>query len=293
VKLALVVVNWNAAADTRRAIEAVATWRSRSDVTSWVVDNGSSEPGMDAMIDDYPDVQFIRNSDNLGFAGANNVAIEAALEAGSDAILLLNNDASIDGPNVEALLEALESDPRIGVVGPVLWHEGRLLSVGGRDIALHGGTHMRSPWPVTGLLDVDYVSGTVALVHRRTFELVGFLDEDYFFAGEMADLCLRARRAGLRTITAPQARAFHDVERSSSLRETLHPYYVFRNRFLYIAKHHAHHRARLVLWWIARSSIAAGAACASGRWRRARAIALGLIDGLRGRVGGQNDRVLG
>jgi hypothetical protein len=293
VKLSAIVINWNAIRDTQRTVAMVASWCSNaSDVTIWVVDNASSEPGVDALKRESPEVHFIHSSVNLGFGGANNLAIAAACEHGSDAVLMLNNDAAMDASSVAAMVAALESDPRIGVVGPVLWHKDHLISVGGRDIARHGATHMRSPWPVRGLLDVDYVSGTAALVHRRTFESVGLLDEDYFFAGEMADLCFRARGAGLRCVTASQAKAFHDLDRSSSLRETLHPYYIFRNRFLYITKHYGRNKARLFLAWTARSSFAAAAALARGNRPRARAIALGLIDGLKGRFGGRNERIL-
>lgn len=293
-KLSVIVINWNEARDTERTIVTVGSWRSHvSDLTLWIVDNASSEPGIDAMMRAYPETRFIQSAVNLGFGGANNVAIAAALDHGSDAVLMLNNDASMDGPNVKAMVAALESDPRIGVVGPILWHKEHLISVGGRDIARHGATHMRSPWPAQGLLDVDYVSGTAALVHRRTFESVGLLDEDYFFAGEMADLCFRARRAGLRCVTSCDAKAFHDLDRSSSLRETLHAYYIFRNRFLYITKHCGRCKARLFLAWMVRCSYAAAKALAQGKRRRARAIALGLVDGLKGRFGGRNERVLG
>jgi GT2 family glycosyltransferase len=108
----------------------------------------------------------------------------------------------------------------------------------------------------------------------------------------MADLCFRARRHGLRCVTDPAARCVHHLERSSPLRETLHVYYVLRNRFLYVRKHHPRQRVWLDGVWSCRAIYAAAAALVRGRPRRARAIALGLVHGLSGRFGGQNDRVL-
>jgi GT2 family glycosyltransferase len=192
-----------------------------------------------------------------------------------------------------ALLETLRSDPNIGVVGPSLWHGDRLLSIGGRDIAHHGATHIKTKCLPERRLEVDYVSGTVALVANQVFERVGLFDEDYFFSGEMADLCLRARQHGFRCVTEPKARANHDVQRSSKAREILHVYYIFRNRFLYIHKHYPRNRFRLNAFWIVRGAYAALKALSRGRRRKARAICLGVIDGCSGRFGGQNDRVLG
>jgi GT2 family glycosyltransferase len=190
------------------------------------------------------------------------------------------------------MLATLESDPRIGIVGPTLWQGDRLISAGGRDIALYAATHLQPSQRPEGLLDVDYVSGTVALVGRRVFETVGMLDEDYFFGGELADLCLRARQRGFRCVTDARATASHDLDRSSKIRESLHVYYVFRNRYLYIRKHYPRQRRRLQIVWTIRGLGSILIALAKGNRRRARSIGLGLVDGLKGRFGGQNDRVL-
>jgi GT2 family glycosyltransferase len=139
---------------------------------------------------------------------------------------------------------------------------------------------------------VDYVPGTVALVRRQVFEAVGLLDEDYFFGGEMADLCHRARRHGLRSVTDPRARAVHDLDRSSRERRTLHLYYIVRNRFLFVRKHYPRRRAWLVPVWVGWATLTALVALGRGDSRRARAAALGVLDGVRGRFGGQNERVL-
>jgi GT2 family glycosyltransferase len=118
------------------------------------------------------------------------------------------------------------------------------------------------------------------------------LDDDYFFGGEMADLCHRARLRGFRSVTDPRARAQHDLDRSSRDRQTLHIYYVLRNRFLFVRKHYPRRRHWLYARWTARGILTALAALCRGNPRRARAVTLGVLDGIRGRFGGQNERVL-
>jgi GT2 family glycosyltransferase len=295
-KLAVVVLNWNAAEDTASCLRSVEAWEATGVVgrpTIWVVDNGSRPPGVEPIRREFPGVRVLESATNRGFAGGNNLGIEAALGAGAGAVLLLNNDASMDAASVAALLATLGSDPAIGVVGPTIWHRGECISAGGRDIARYGATHLRLREPPTTLLDVDYVPGTSALVRREVFESVGLLDEDYFFGGEMADLCHRARLSGFRSVTEPGGRAQHDLGRSSRDRQTLHIYYVVRNRFLFVRKHYARRRVGLSASWIARSGLTALAALCRGDWRRARAVTLGVLDGVRGRFGEQNGRVLG
>jgi GT2 family glycosyltransferase len=152
-------------------------------------------------------VRVLESPINRGFAGGSNLGIEAALTSGSNAVLLLNNDAVVDGSSVATMLATLGSDPAIGVVGPTVWHRGQCVSAGGRDIARYGRTHLRLREPRGGLLDVDYVPGAVALVKRQVFECVGLLDEEFFFGGEMADLCHRARQCGFRSVIDSRAQA--------------------------------------------------------------------------------------
>jgi hypothetical protein len=294
-KLAVVILNWNAAEDTASCLRSVQTWEATGLVgrpAIWVVDNASRPPGIEPVRQEFPEMHVLQSPINRGFAGGSNLGIEAALGTGTDAILLLNNDAFVDASSVAAMLATLGSDPEIGVVGPTVWHQGRCVSAGGRDIARHGVTHLRLREPPTTLLDVDYVPGTVALVRRQVFEAVGLLDEDYFFGGEMADLCHRARLRGFRSVTEPRARAVHDLDRSSQDRQALHLYYIFRNRFLFVRKHYPRRRAWLYARWIVRAALTALAALYRGNPRRARAVTLSVLDGLRGRFGGQNERVL-
>lgn len=294
-KLSVVILNWNAVEDTASCLRSVQAWEATGVVgrpAIWVVDNGSGPPGIEPVRAEFPEVHVLQSPINRGFAGGSNLGIEAALRRGTDAILLLNNDASVDASSVAAMLATLGSDPAIGVVGPTVWHRGQCVSAGGRDIARHGVTHLRLREPPATLLDVDYVPGTVALVKRRVFEAVGLLDEDYFFGGEMADLCHRARLRGFRSVTDPRARAVHDLDRSSQDRQTLHLYYIVRNRFLFARKHYPRRRAWLYAQWIGRAALTVLAALCRGNRRRARAVTLSVLDGVRGRFGGQNERIL-
>jgi GT2 family glycosyltransferase len=294
-KLSVVILNWNAAKDTASCLRSVQAWETAGvagQPAIWVVDNGSRPPGVEPIRAAFPGVRILRSPVNRGFAGGNNLGIEAALAGGADAVLLLNNDASLDASSVAAMLETLASDPGVGLVGPTIWYRGRCVSAGGRNIARHANTRLRPREPPATTFDVDYVSGTAAVIARRVFETVGLLDEDYFFSGEMADLCRRARLRGFRSVTDPRARAEHDLDRSFRDRQALHVYYSLRNRFLFVRKHHAGQRTWLYAGWTARAVLTAVVGLCRGNPGRARAAVLGALDGVRGRFGGRNERIL-
>jgi hypothetical protein len=291
----VVILNWNAAEDTAACVRSVRAWENHDGLSRpaiWVVDNGSAPPGIAPIRREFPDVHLLESPVNRGFAGGSNLGIRAALDDGSDAVLLLNNDASVDASSVAALLATLESDPSIGIVGPTLWHREQCVSAGGRNIARYANTHLRPRVPPVAPLDVDYVPGTVAVIRRGVFDRVGLLDEDFFFSGEMADLCHRARARGLRSVIEPRARARHDLDRSARARQTLHIYYIVRNRFLFVRKHLPRQRAWLYARWGARAALTALVALARGRPRRAGAAARGVLDGVRGRFGEQRAPVV-
>jgi GT2 family glycosyltransferase len=293
-ELAVIILNWNAATDTVRCVRSVASWRSLKP-TIWVVDNCSHDGSAEDISAECPAAHMIRNPANLGFAGGNNRGIAQALAVSESPIFLLNNDARIEETDVISLLNTLRSDEHIGFVGPLLYDADRpdiLLSAGARDPALHHQSHILTLTPGGPVRIVECVPGTAILVRAEVFHAVGLLDEAYFFASEIADVCMRARARGYLSVIDTRARVYHSLGRSSLRRETLHTYYIIRNRFLLVRKFHRRWLVPLSAFWSMYSIALWLRIRLAGRRPAARAVWLGLVDGLRGRYGGQNESVL-
>lgn len=292
--LAIIILNWNAMEDTARCIHAISSWkRLRPEI--WVVDNASTDGSLQAISRGFPGVHLIRNSTNLGFGGGNNRGILGALSIADVPVLLLNNDAWIEEADAIRLIETLQADERLGFVGPLLFdakQRDRLLAAGGKNPARHHRTHIER-LPSGGPIHiVECVPGTVILIRDKVFREVGLLDVDYFYSSEVADLCLRAREHGYLSAIDTRARAFHALGRSSRFRDTLYAYYIVRNRFLLVRKFDQKRKLLFYGIWTLYSLALAVKELLNGRLPAARAIRLGLVDGLRGRSGGQNKRVL-
>ncbi len=293
-QLAIIILNWNKAPDTLRCLHALSLWTGLS-AEVVVIDNGSSQEDLSLLQSAQLRFQLVINETNRGYAGGNNAGITRALDEGYTYIMLLNSDAAISDICVKQLLECMEHSPELGVVGPLLDEGGRIYA-GGRNIGAHSRT--RVPYEPKdgdsesgsepGLLAVDYVPGSALLVRREAFKRVGLLDEEFFFSGEIADFCRRVQSAGLKCAIYTGCRASHAPDANSAMRETLYSYYTLRNRFLFIRRHYRYTKIFWSLRWVADGIVQIIIALLKGRRMRARALWLGLRDGVSGRFGDRN-----
>lgn len=292
-QVTVIILNWNAAHDTIRCVQRIARWeRLAADI--WVVDNASTDGSVKAISQECPHIHLIGNPTNLGFAGGNNRALQEALQQGDAPILLLNNDAWIDEKDLSQLLETLQNQPGLGFVGPLLYdaeQPHKLLAAGGQSPVKSHHSHLHHFAPEPPVFTVAYIPGTVILGQAEVFRAVGLLDEDFFFSSEIADLCLRAAQQGYLSMIDTRTRAYHTLSRSSQWRTTLYTYYIIRNRFLLLRKHHRWN-VLLYSFWTLYSAALMLKLQLTGQTATARSVYLGLLDGLRGRFGGQNERVL-
>jgi len=298
--ISVVILNWNAAQDTLACVQRLLTWQ-RLHPHIIIVDNASAPAEIEPLAtftQAHPNIALIRNPHNQGFSGGSNRGIEHALAQSPNLpILLLNNDADITETDLIKLHDALIADPTLGAIGPVLYTTQtppRIISAGGKDPRWHIHTLHTRIDSTRLLMPVHYISGSVALFRAEVFRAAGLLDEAFFFNTEIADLCQRAAQHThhYRTAIHTQAQAFHDLHRSASNRRALYVYYIVRNRLLYVRKHGGAWRIPLLMGWSLYGLALYLRTRMAGQRPPANAIGLGTLDGLLGRFGGQNERVL-
>lgn len=300
--LAVVLLNWN---DFQQTLDCISRLRSCENISQqldiFVVDNGSSDGSVDIISKKYPEVHLLSSDKNLGFSGGNNLALQKICFSGEenktyDYVLLLNTDAGIGCSHLQTLLFTLQQCPDIGVLGPVFTtaeNDPTILYAGGRDPSRYINTYRRAKKDQSRLKDgkpfsVDYVSGTVALIRVAALRKSGLFAEEYFFSGEMADLCERIKSHFICAV-APQVRAWHNMEKSDGRRNTLYLYYILRNRFLFIRRCKRKYLALLFLYWAVICVVFMSKSLLVMKFDVARAIGLALRDGLSARYGGRNE----
>jgi GT2 family glycosyltransferase len=207
--VSVVIINWNGEQFLERCLAAlmVQTVKPREII---LVDNASSDGSLE-IVRRFPSVRLIALDRNAGFAEGNNLAVKAAtVEA--DWIALLNPDAFAEPHWLEALLEAVESNPEFDVFGSKLLNAADpTLLDGAGDVYHVSGLVWRRRRGLPGLNPVEVFSPcAAAALYRRSawHELEGF-DEDYFCYVEDVDLGFRFRLAGYRCLYVPQSVAHH------------------------------------------------------------------------------------
>ncbi|MBM4466077.1 MAG: glycosyltransferase family 2 protein [Chloroflexi bacterium] len=261
----VVIVNWNRAGDTIECLKAL----TNSDYANYrplVVDNGSTDGSLEAIRAAFPATEVIGNEDNLGFAPANNIAIEHALRQGADYVLLLNNDTLVDKRLLTELVAVGELDPQIGMLVPKIYYHGeerRLWSAGARwrrfppRVTIIGfGREEGAAY--SARREVDFATGCAMLVKREAFERVGLLDPAFFMYHEDYDFSARVRRGGYRIVYVPQAVMWHKVSASTGEKSPLKWYYLGKYVVPFYLKHCQPPRLSLALfalWVLARETV--------------------------------------
>ena len=251
--VATVILNTNRRSDTLACLASLAEGTYRSDTTI-VLDNHSSDGSVEAIRRSFPAVEIIELSENRGYAGNNNVGIRAALEHRADWILILNEDTILATDCLERLLHLGQSNPRVGIVGPMVYHYKEphvIQSAGGRMNRFWEATHFGQNEIDAGQFAepraVDWVTGCSILVRRELIEQVGMFDERMFIYWEETEWCVRAKRAGWSIVHEPRAKLWHKGVTRDHRPKPSFTYYSTRNRFLAMAKHHA----SLAAWVVA------------------------------------------
>jgi GT2 family glycosyltransferase len=224
--VSIIIVSYNTADLLRRAISSVYSYIVRYGYEIIVVDNASSDDSVSVLEHEFTDVILIKNSDNVGFAKANNQAMRIAQV---DYVVLLNSDAFILDHDFESLLDFMEQHGDIAATGPrVLNTDGTLQSLGfsfpsvrKELIGLFRLPKFMKPatlnalfpryfWDENSARPVDWISGCCMLMRRTVIDAVGALSEDFFMYHEDEEWCYRARRAGFHIWYYPAASVIHD-----------------------------------------------------------------------------------
>jgi GT2 family glycosyltransferase len=177
-----------------------------------IVENGSTD-GTPALLGHVENARVVINERNTGFGAASN---QGAAEAQATTILFLNQDAFVEHSWLPPLLERLQSNARIGAVGPMLLNPDGSLQCAGPMVFRSGETASYgegdSPQRVAYRFArvVDYLPGACVLVRRRAFEEAGGFDSRYGHAYfEDADLGLALADRGYRSMYEPRSRVTH------------------------------------------------------------------------------------
>lgn len=255
-QLSVIIVSYNVKYYLEQCLYSLRKALSGIEAEVIVFDNHSHDGSVDYLAGLYPWVTFIKSKHNLGFARANNRAIQ---QSKGKYILLLNPDTIVGEDTLRQAVAFMDCHTRAGAAGV------RMMKTDGSD-ALESRRGVPSPltsfYKMTGLCthfprnhkfgryymgwlpwdstsQIDIVSGAFCLLRRKALDKVGLLDEDYFMYGEDIDLSYRLLKEGWQNWYLP-LRILHYKGESTQKSSFRYVHVFYEAMLIFFRKHYRH-----------------------------------------------------
>lgn len=232
--ITVIVVNWNNRDLLRECLFSLRR-QTYKNFHVIVVDNGSIDGSIQMLDSEFGGFAYlIKNARNFGFCRAVNQGIRASK---SDYVALLNNDAEAHPSWLEEMTRAIDRADDVGMCAAKImkYDPPNVIDKVGHLMYPDGQNRGRGTGQVDrGQYDTDeeafFPDGCAALYRRSVFETAGMFDEDFFAYGDDAEMGLRARLAGWRTVYAPKAVVYHHHSQTLGAYSPKKIFFVERNR---------------------------------------------------------------
>lgn len=246
--IAFIIVTWNAKGVLLDCLESLYREISGINYEVFVVDNASVDGTVEAVKQKFQQVKIIENSENLGFAKGNNIALK---EMSARYSVLLNSDTIVHKGVFERLLQFMDGHLDVAVAGPQLINRD-----GSKQNCFHnfptviteifGISMLKSLFPrkfpgkkinYTEPLNVDAILGACFMIRKEATDQVGFLDENYFFFLEETDLCFNFKKRGWKVYHLPDVKITHLHGESTKKKEPVKTWIEFyRSNYRFFKK---------------------------------------------------------
>jgi len=250
--LSVITITWNSAGFIKQQLESV--FQSQDvDFEVFCVDNNSSDQTVKIVEQNFPQVFLTKNSENLGFAKANNHAITRAQ---GRYILLLNPDMKVFPNTFAQMIKFMDEHQDVGVAscrlekpdGKLVPHIRRFPKLFDQAMILLKIPHvfpkvlnkyLMKNFDYTKTQEVDSVRGSFFMIRKDVVEKLGGLDERFFIWFEEVDFCKQVKKLGLKVFYTPTAKAVDYVGKSFALVSGTKPQKYFTDSMLkYFKKWH-------------------------------------------------------
>ena len=223
--VSIIIVNWNTKGLLRDCLSSVYEHAGDVDYEIIVIDNASADGSAGMVKNDFRQVILIENSENRGFAAANNQGMTVAK---GRYVLLLNSDTVVLDNAIANTVSFADENPRAAVTGCRVLNPDRtlqrtcfmfpsILNMLLSSTYLYKlfpknrffGREQMTWWDRSDVRQVDVVTGCFMLVRQEAIERVGVMDEQFFMYGEETDWCYRFRKKGWTVMFAPVGEIIH------------------------------------------------------------------------------------
>lgn len=213
-KLSIIIPTWNTAEITLKCIKSINHFfQNRYEII--VVDNGSTD-NTEQLLSKMNNIKYIKNNKNLGFSKANNIGAQTA---SGDYLLFLNSDMEIIDNSLEKMLEYIENNQQIGIIGPKFLNidkspqasvfPNQNITNAFKEFWLNKKTYSKYIPSTKKPLSVENISGGALLIKKNLFNKIGKWNEKYFMYFEDLDICRKIKKQKKDIIYFPSCSIIH------------------------------------------------------------------------------------
>lgn len=248
VKTAVVILNWNGKNFLEKFLPSVIESLTE-DAELWIADNASTDDSLEFLNTTYPAVKTLIFSENYGFAGGYNKALE---QIDAEYYVLLNSDIEVAKDWLKPLVQFMDENPNYHACQPKLlaWHDRESFEYAGAS-----GGHIdylgfpfcrgrlftfieKDKAQYNDVADVFWASGAALMVRSDVYKKLGGFDDMFFAHMEEIDLCWRIWTNGGKVAVVPASTVFHVGGGSLPRQSAKKTYLNFRNNYYLIYKNY-------------------------------------------------------
>jgi len=265
--LSVIIVNYNVKYFLEQCLHSVQKSCAGIDVEIIVADNNSTDGSRAYLEDNFINVKFIWNSDNIGFAKANNLAIEKAT---GRFILFLNPDTIVAEDCIEKCLHFFELNKAAGAIGiRMVDGSGNFLKESKRAFP----SPLTSLFKLSGLSglfprskifaryhlghlsenenhEVDVLAGAFMMIPKKILDEIGNFVERFFMYGEDVDLSYRIQKAGYKNYYFAESTIIHFKGESTKRGSLNYVRLFYKAMSLFVKKHYSGSKAGFFIFLI-------------------------------------------
>jgi GT2 family glycosyltransferase len=240
--VSIVTLNWNTTEITVDFLKSINEYCFFPNLEIIIVDNASTVDPTLVFKQIRPDVKIIRNDENLGFTGGNNIGIA---HAAGEYLFIVNNDTEFTSGLLEGLLDIFKKYPDAGVVSPkfhYFFQKGTIEYAGYEAVNKFTGRNGMigckeiDNGQYNTITETNYAHGGGMMLPRKVIEEVGGLPEDFIFYYEELDWCEQIKRRGYKIYYQPHSLIYHKESMTTGKRSPFKTYYLTKNRIYFMKR---------------------------------------------------------
>lgn len=237
-KVSIIIVTYNSAKDIQNCINSVLEQAFES-FEIIIVDNASVDNTVNLVQEKYPNLRLIRNQENVGFGGGNNIGVKLAK---GDIIVFLNPDTIVLDGWLEELVKPLVPGEKLITTSKILTYDGSTINTCGNIIHFTGLAFTRGYGShPTAYGQPEYVaeaSGCSFAIWKEDFFEIGRFDEVIFLYHDDVDFSIRAQLKGFDILFVPTSVVKHNYTLNVTAQKL---YHLERGRYIILRKYYDLH----------------------------------------------------